>query len=602
VSRRLWDNVERLRELAVAALVFAVTAALALAVVHSIWSNHRLLHPWPVTATALLPAASFVAVGSMVWRRPGTARSGVLMCGVGLAWLASYFGFATNAYLFTLGSLLTFAYTAIFAHLLLAFPYGRPRSPVARWLIGVSYAAAFGLELTFLVLAPGRACEECPRNVLALGAHPAVAQAVATAGRVTALVLIATVTGMLATRWRTASPPRRIGQGPVLLTAVAALSASLVDEALVLVESVSGWAPEPLVVWFVAPRVVWALVPVGFLLGLVRSHLARAAIADLLPALDSSSAPRAVQEALMGALRDPTLRLYVWVPDLGGCLDADGREVDLPERDERRMTTIDRDGRRLGFLAHDEALREEPQLLSAAAKTAQLALENLLLRSEASSTRRALAASRGRLLAAATAERVRIERDLHDGAQQRLVAASILVGRARTVASTNEAVVARLDEAAVALADALRHVRRLADALYPSILTEQGLRAALDELAATTPIALGVDWQLPASPPAHLAQLVHEIATAGLDDAVRHAATAVRLQLRTDDEGLVVDLVVEPPGVVEPERMLARRSLAYRIRAAGGEVSTGTTASRGVRTTVRLPDPGSAQATPRSAV
>ena len=169
------------------------------------------------------------------------------------------------------------------------------------------------------------------------------------------------------------------------------------------------------------------------------------------------------------------------------------------------MAQITRDGRPLAVVVHDPVLVDEHELERALGSAARLAIENEALRAEALSQLHDLRASRTRIVETADAERRRLERNLHDGAQQRLLALSydLRLARAGALAACDDPLVAVLDGAAVQTATALDELRELAHGIYPAILTEAGLAAALATLADGAPLPVELaDIEPARQPPA----------------------------------------------------------------------------------------------------
>src|SRR5919197_4835735 len=171
---------------------------------------------------------------------------------------------------------------------------------------------------------------------------------------------------------------------------------------------------------------VIGLAPIAFLAGLLYTRLARSAVGDLMVELRADPSAAHLRDALARALRDPTLTLAYWLPEFRGWVDLDGRPVTLPDPgDGRAVTMIDSDGERVAALVHDTSLDGEPELLDGVAAAAAIALENARLHAELRARLEELHGSRARIVEAGDAERRRLERNLHDGAQQRLVAVSM---------------------------------------------------------------------------------------------------------------------------------------------------------------------------------
>jgi signal transduction histidine kinase len=244
-----------------------------------------------------------------------------------------------------------------------------------------------------------------------------------------------------------------------------------------------------------AATAAFAFVPLGFLVGLLRGRLARAAVGDLVIELGHPMAPGELRDALARALRDPSVELAYRTSETGGYVDLEGRRVELPDaRAGRAVTFVERDGRPVAVVIHDASL-EDPSLVEAACAAAGLALENERLQADLRARLEELRASRARIVQAGDTERRRLERNLHDGAQQRLVSVSLALSlagsRLRTDPEAAEAMVAGAREE---LGNALAELRELGRGIHPAVLTDHGLRIALEAVAARAalPVQLAV--------------------------------------------------------------------------------------------------------------
>ncbi len=166
--------------------------------------------------------------------------------------------------------------------------------------------------------------------------------------------------------------------------------------------------------------------PIAFLIGLLDARLARSSVGELFVELRADPSPTGLRDALARALRDPSLTLAYWLPEFETWADLEGRPVQLPVPQSGRSTTlVDRDGGHMAALLHDPGLEDEPELLAAVGAAAGIALENGRLQAEQKANLEELKGSRARVIEAGQKERQRLERNLHDGAQQRLVALSL---------------------------------------------------------------------------------------------------------------------------------------------------------------------------------
>jgi signal transduction histidine kinase len=384
---------------------------------------------------AVLVGWSLIGSGLLAWRSRSGSRLGAVLIFTGFAWFASTLPDAHNPVLFTAGEAVYAFYYAGFLYLILSFPAGRLQGPLARVLMVVTIGLVTVGQWAWLLFADSRTliCRACPANMLEVAREDGVAKLLYSLRGIGVLVVALTGIALLAGRWRRASRPQRQAVMPVAVAgavAVAAVTASYVASVL------GAGAVFTAVGYYAA-----AAVSVAVLVVFIQRRLAQSAVAGLVVQLGAGSAAVDLRGALSRALGDPSLMLAYWYPGESGYVDSDGRPVDLPEADAgRRSTVIERDGRPVAALIHDPALQYNPGLVESACAAAGLSLDNERLQAELRARLVDLQASRARLVSAADEARRRIERDLHDGAQQQLVALKITLGLARQlVASSPEA-------------------------------------------------------------------------------------------------------------------------------------------------------------------
>jgi signal transduction histidine kinase len=299
--------------------------------------------------------------------------------------------------------------------------------------------------------------------------------------------------------------------------------------------------------------------------------------------------PEAIEGVLADALGDARLELRFWLPEGQAYVDAHGRAiVDSPE-DTRARTPVLRGGVPLAMVLHDEVLDERPDLLQSVVEAAGLAIEIARLRVELRRQLDEVEASRGRIVAAGYAERRRIERDLHDGAQQRLVSVGLTLRHAQhELGASANGVGGILDGAVAELGDAIEELRELARGVRPSQL-DDGLASALRELAGRTLLPVSVEATADRFPDA-LEAAAYFVASEGLTNAVKHAhASQVFVRADRDDGRLVISITDDGVGGAAPARGSGLAGLADRVDAQGGTLRLESAAGAGTRLTVELP-------------
>ena len=285
----------------------------------------------------------------------------------------------------------------------------------------------------------------------------------------------------------------------------------------------------------------FALVPWAFLLGLMRTRFFRTAtVGRVIERLTQD--PRGVRDTLAVELGDPTLEVAYWLPETG-YVDVT-RAPDLRAGPGRVQTEIENEGRCVGALIHDEVLCESPELLREAAAAAALALENVRLEVELRARLEALRASRARLVEAGDAERRRLGRDLHDGAQQRLVALMIELQLARERFESDPAGARELVDSAFANAkEAVGELRDLAAGIHPAVLSQRGLDAALESLASRSTVPVELESALDERLPSAVETAAYFVVAEALTNVAKYAdATYARVEVRRENGAAVIDI------------------------------------------------------------
>jgi signal transduction histidine kinase len=400
-------------------------------------------------------------------------------------------------------------------------------------------------------------------------------------------ILYAAVLAGLARHWRRASPAVRRALLPIIVAAplqlAITLSWHLVDASTSGLDGLRAALEHPIV------GLAGLVFPVGFLLGLLRTRLARGSIAELALELGRGVPLGGLRGTLSRALRDPTLVLAYPAASGSGFVDSDGQTIDVPAEPapHRGIARLERDGETLAILAYDPALdQEDPGRVGAVASMARMALENERLAAQVRAQLEEVRASRARIVEAGDAERRRIERDLHDGAQQRLVALAMRLDQARA-GSTGAA--SLIDETTAELLQAVREVRDIARGLHPTILTDAGLAAAVEALAERTPFPVIVNVTDARFGP-EIEAAAYYVVAEGLTNIARYAtATEARVEARLTGGKLTVTVSDNGRGGADPAAGSGLRGLMDRLAAIDGQLSVSSPPGDGTTLSATFP-------------
>ena len=533
---------------------------------------HPLVTPysqaWRLAGNLLWVAVMLVAF----WRSPaGPMWKLVLLYLVALGtWVLAYIG---PSLAWTLAQYFSVIGDAVFIHLVLAFPTGRLANRFDRIFVGTTYGIALVLQAAFhLFWDPDFTPEctiQCPTNVFVVIPNNELAEVIGRSSSAIVPLIAAIGLWRVWDKWRSAGPSGRRALLPVIVVA----PFTAVFTALFYLGNTIG--RDEIRVFLLNPifQLPYILLPTGFLLGILRSRLARGSVADLAMELGRGVSLGNLRSVMAKALRDPSLELAFQAPSGSGFVDGSGQPIQLPPpgSPERAVTRVEREGETLAVLIHDPGLdAETPGIVAAAGSVAALALENERLSAQVRAQLDEVHASRARIVEAGDAERQRIERDLHDGAQQRLVALAVRLQTARaTTAGSSEL----LDQATAELQAAVAEVRDIARGLHPPILTERGLAAALEALAerAATPIHLDVpDDRYPPSVEA----AAYFVAAEALTNVDRYAAaTVASVHVSADEHRLRIEITDDGVGGADPAKGSGLAGLVDRVAAVGGKLT-----------------------------
>ena len=533
------------------------------------------------TAAELLAGYALITVGLMSWRRAPGSRVGVLLAAGGCGWFLLEWNNpgVGSPLVFTVGLVLYAAAPPIVACALLLYPAASIRR-VERAVLAMAFAGsllALGL-LPALVFDPaGQGCSQCPQNLLLVYASPGLYRGLNRAGVYLGLAWTLLVLALVGWRIARSTPALRrlivpvLAAGGLYIALVAADFAASLSRGYPSNDPLdrSLWAGEAAALVLIVLAVAWSW---------LRRRRTRAALARLVVELAGAPSPGRLEPALARSLGDPGLRIAYPLAD-GRYVDADGRE----RQPGPAATTLTRKGVKVALLTHRPGLLDEPGLAQEVAATARLALENERLHAELLAQLADLRASRARIVTTGDDERRRLERDLHDGAQQRLVVLTLALRVARIrlerESLPDRTLIARIGRADEELRAALEGLRKLATGIFPAVLADEGLAAAVEALAEE---AVG-EIQVTTLPTRRFAAGVETAAYRLISEIFRQAgAGPVRLAAFLDDGLLVLEL--ESPRA--PTKLL---ELEDRLGAHDGSLELGRAADGRARIRAEIP-------------
>jgi signal transduction histidine kinase len=551
-------------------LPFAVVVGLALG-----WEGLRTGVPGGLIAADLalswaLVGASLLAPERSRWRRPRLllAIAGALVLGGDLQWLSA-------PALWTAGLVLELAWLSVIVQLVLTFPDGRAWSSLALVTIGAGYLAApvGGLVAAFVTADP--------HNVLSTLSSQSAA---ATVGRMRAglglAVLLATI-GLVAWRLASVRGVSRRMQAPLLIGAALAFPMTMVWLARL---ALTGEGPSTAL--SAVSTALIGLVPIGFVASIGWSRLRSPHAGDLVVELRTAG-ELTLRDRLARALGDPSLTLAYRLDD-GRYVDESGQPMSVPDRPDRAVTLLSAGDEVLAALMHDPLLLDETALVESVRATAGLVLENERLAAEVRAQLAEVRASRARLVTAGDEERRRIERDLHDGAQQRLVAVSVTLGMA--AGRADPALAETLRHAQDDLEEALAELRALARGIHPTLLQEEGLDAALEALARRVPLPVSVDGSAGSRLRPAIELAAYFVTAEALTNAVKHAgASKATVHLQQTGGRLTVTVGDDGSGGAEMVHGGGLAGLRDRVEALDGALSVHQNPAGGTTIVAELP-------------
>jgi len=544
-----------------------------------------LVDPKSVSIWRALVVASYVAAGLYRWWRRPDGRFGRLLVGNGFLYAATSFNASGASPAYTLGMVLWAVYVVYTAYVLLSYPGGRLGSRLERAFIrgyALSTAVLWSLILALSATFPGAGSfndcgSRCPPNAV-VGGDAVIGTGLNTAASIVFTIGLIGLTMLLFDKAR--APGRALRRALTPVTAVFTATVAWFVISLYVLPAY----PETASVVTIVNGVLGLAIPIAILLGLVSGDLyaARSVGRIVLDAGGKVLTPVAVEAMIADAIGDPTLTLGLWVPERNGYVGTGGAPLELP-RDSlaRGVTEITRDDRPAAVLIHDPALDTDSSVVEGLAATSLMLLENTRLVDE-------LQTSRTRMMQTADRERRRLERDLHDGAQQRLMAVQINLRLAQERIA-DDRVATELETIAVEAAQAVDELRTLAHGIYPPVLRSDGLLHALHSLAIRAPIAISVTDEGIGRCSPSVEAAIYFCSAEAIQNAIKHAGSNARVGVTVGRDRDRVHFAISDDGVgidhSERGDGDGLTGMRDRVGAAGGKLEIVPSPGRG--TTVR---------------
>jgi signal transduction histidine kinase len=529
----------------------------AVSIAHHVDENHLL---------DFATGFSFFLGGAVaVDRRPGN-RLGPLLVLNGVSWFCGNWTNIPNGWSLEILHLGEAAATGLLAHLVMAYPGGRLATRFERAVAVAAYGVPLAAMAGSLLTQDTSRCPGCPPvpGVLPDLPHAELSHQLFLIYDRSAWVLVPLFFAVLWLRWRRSSPAARRDLAPLWIVAWILVTVFALSPFTSTDSDRFGY-----LVWGINALLNTA-VPWIFVYGLLSTRLAQSAIGGLVVDLQSPVAPGQLGALLARTLADPGVVVAYPIGD-GRWVDTDGRPVhtDLTGGD-RRTTLVEREGRPLAALVHDPAL--DPDLVRATAAAAGMALDNERLHAELRAQLEEVRASRERIVLAGDAERRRVERDLHDGAQQRLLALSLALRTARRQLGNGEQslVADTLERTGQELTSAIEELRELARGIHPTVLTDAGLGPAVAMVAGRVPVPVDVAVGDERYPPA-IEATAYFVVSEALANVTKHAhATRARATVARVDGFLHVEVCDDGRGGADPGCGTGLSGLQDRVVAVGG--------------------------------
>jgi len=545
------------------------------------------------TLHAIVPLV-FAACAGVAWRISPTRVPPQLMIAFVVLWIPQsiYAVIGSWAWVWPIVRGIDLGWAVVAGILVLVYPKGFLSDGFDRWIAGIALVASIANLLAVLLLASpdAVACASCAPNPYQIADAPVLFGIVDIGYRMIGGLLALAIAGRLLVRWVRASVPART-VAFLMPLALFAWAITLAAQAVTYATSTATDA-----VLSTVSLVALASIPVSFDAGVAHARNMRARVADLMRITREGADRGLWAESLARTLRDASVRVFWWDEERGRYADAAGTPIEASDTDPRGSHSILPVASPLGvpiaLIRHDRVLTDNMRLLDGVSSALRLSVDNGRLRSEIERTLEQVRQSRQRIVEAGVEARRRIERDLHDGAQQHLVSLGMRLRLAANAARAggDERLAGELEDTITVLNQSLRELRELAHGIHPSLLSSGGLALAVPELAGRCPVPVAVDVQAEGRLPELIESTAYFVLAEVLANVAKHSgATRAWVRAHVVDDRLELVVRDNGKGGASLDGGTGMLGIADRVDAVEGTIELESPPGAGTTITIRIP-------------
>lgn len=565
---------------------FALAALWALSIGLYSWAAISPTVAYPITFVSSI----FLVAGLWAWLRKRNRTLGFLVALTGVAIACTALSTSQNQPAFLIGVGLLYLPLALVGHLLMVFPSGQFEARYQRSLVAIGYFDALLLAVPFVLLFDFQAlCPNCEPSPLGPTASPAAFELLALLRLFLAAVMTTGLAIALTQRWIAATPSTRHQMAPVIGAGGVVLAAF----ALAFFGFAANGPSSERELATVAIMLLAGLIPFSLCIALRQRGFDRdLALEDLSSKLAAQRADQVDLRALLAELLgDPSVEIVYWLQSKNEYVTEQGLpyEEDLVSASST-VHPIGDSNERIGAVVYSSIAADRSELLGAAEYDIGVAMRDSRIEADLRANIAEISSSRLRLLATADEKQRRIERDLHDGAQQGIVSIALDLALTANDPVIDERPRAAMLRSAALLTNLTEELRELARGIHPAILTDGGLDGAIKSLADRCPIPTKIRGSCDGSLPRSVESAAYFVVAEALTNVARSSgAEFVDISVLRTDSKITLTVRDDGRGGADPSKGTGLRGLADRVAAVGGELAITSRHGDGTSIFVELP-------------